>query len=75
MLRRAPTTIQLTQADIDQYEANQQRKIFEQNQVMREMSTPETTASAKDDGSSTADVQQAQARSQKTRIMGAARGN
>ena len=32
MLRRAPTTIQLTQADIEQYEANRQRKLWEQQQ-------------------------------------------
>jgi hypothetical protein len=39
MLRRAPTTIQLTQADIDQYEANRQRKLWEQQQQTSSQST------------------------------------
>jgi hypothetical protein len=30
MLRRAPTTITLTSSDIEQYEANRQRKLREQ---------------------------------------------
>lgn len=33
MLRRTPTTITLTTADIEQYEANRQRKLWEAQQA------------------------------------------
>ncbi|KAF2186908.1 hypothetical protein K469DRAFT_571417 [Zopfia rhizophila CBS 207.26] len=33
MLRRAPTTITLTGADVESYEANRQRKLWEKEQA------------------------------------------
>ena len=59
MLRRPATTIQLTQADIEQYEANRQRKLWEQQQQ---------NSSQSSQGSEKA--QQAPQKSNKDRIMG-----
>ena len=71
MLRRAPTTITLTQADIEQYEANRKRKLEQQQQEQQEQ-----VASAQ--SSNTTDktmVEQAPLKSKKDRIMGSGRGN
>lgn len=62
MLRRAPTTIQLTQADIEQYEANRQRKLWEQQQ--QQNSSQSTQASEKDK------AQQVPQKSKKDRVLG-----
>jgi hypothetical protein len=43
MLRRAPTTIQLTQADIEQYEANRQRKLWEQQQQQNSLQSTQSS--------------------------------
>jgi hypothetical protein len=44
MLRRAPTTITLTQADIERWEANRQRKIYEaQQQLEANMAAAQST--------------------------------
>ncbi|KAF2626946.1 hypothetical protein BU25DRAFT_411467 [Macroventuria anomochaeta] len=59
MLRRAPTTIQLTQADIEQYEANRQRKLWEQQQASSSQSTQ-----------SSEKPQQIPQKSKKDRILG-----
>lgn len=61
MLRRAPTTIALTQADIEQWEANRQRKIYEAQQQKLEAEA-QSTADAKSKGP--------KQRSKKDRIMG-----
>ncbi|KAF1944141.1 hypothetical protein EJ02DRAFT_341637 [Clathrospora elynae] len=47
MLRRAPTTITLTQADIEQWEANRQRKIYEAKQKLEAGQSPEDTTKLK----------------------------
>ncbi|USP77042.1 nedd8-activating enzyme e1 catalytic subunit [Curvularia clavata] len=58
MLRRAPTTITLTQSDIDQWEATRQRKMHEaQQQQQQEEASAVNEAKAKQ-------------RSKKDRIMG-----
>lgn len=59
MLRRAPTTIQLTQADIERYEANRQRKLWEQQQ---QNSSQSTQSSEK--------PQQVSQKSKKDRVLG-----
>jgi len=63
MLRRAPTTITLTQADIEQWEASRQRKLHEAQQKLEaEVAANQSTS----DGKS----QEARQRSTKDRIMG-----
>jgi hypothetical protein len=50
MLRRNPTTIALTQADLDLYEANRQRKLWEkqqQQQQQQQASSQSTESSEK----------------------------
>ena len=61
MLRRAPTTISLTQADIEQWEANRQRKIYEAQKQKLEAEV-QSTADAKS--------KEPKQRSKKDRIMG-----
>lgn len=63
MLRRAPTTIQLTQADIDQYEANRKRKLWEQQQKQQQAASSQSSQGAEN-------AQQAQQKSKKDRVMG-----
>jgi hypothetical protein len=46
MLRRNPTTIALTQADLDLYEANRQRKLWEKQQ-QQQASSQSTESSEK----------------------------
>ncbi|EUC44440.1 hypothetical protein COCMIDRAFT_37713 [Bipolaris oryzae ATCC 44560] len=59
MLRRTPTTITLTQNDIEQWEAVRQRKLYEAKQQQAEQ---EQQAASREE---------AKARSKKDRIMGA----
>lgn len=66
MLRRPATTIQLTAADVEQYEANRQRKLWEQQQAQVQASSQSTVASDK-----TKD--QVPMKSKKDRIMGGGR--
>jgi hypothetical protein len=47
MLRRNPTTIALTQADLDLYEANRQRKLWEKQQQQQQASSQSTESSEK----------------------------
>ncbi|EMD63350.1 hypothetical protein GGP41_005345 [Bipolaris sorokiniana] len=59
MLRRAPTTITLTQNDIEQWEAMRQRKLYEAKQQQVEQEQQQASR------------EEAKARSKKDRIMGA----
>lgn len=63
MLRRAPTTIQLTQADIEQYEANRQRKLWEQQQQQQQQNSSQSTQSSEK-------AKQMPQKSKKDRILG-----
>lgn len=71
MLRRAPTTVALTQADIDQYEANRKRKLQEQQQLEQQ----EKQASIEFSDTNKPAVEKAPLKSKKDRIMGSGRGN
>lgn len=63
MLRRPATTIQLTQADIEAYEANRQRRLWEKQQAQSsQASTQSSHISEKS--------QQASQKSKKDRVMG-----
>lgn len=68
MLRRPATTIQLTAADVEQYETNRQRKLYEQQQAQAQKQassqTTETSENTKDR------PQASSAKSKKDRIMG-----
>lgn len=66
MLRRPATTIQLTQADVEQFEANRQRKLWERQQSQEQMSSQATEA--KDANKQVA--QSVASKSKKDRIMG-----
>jgi hypothetical protein len=67
MLRRPATTIQLTAADVEQYEANRQRKLWEQQQAQVSASSQSTNATEEQVHPSLS------TKSKKDRIMG--RGN
>jgi hypothetical protein len=67
MLRRAPTTITLTSTDVEQYESNRDRKIWEQQQQQQAASSTEGSESGKHD-ELTQDPQPQKSR--KDRIMG-----
>lgn len=76
MLRRAPTTITLTQADIEQYEANRQRKLQEKQQQQQQQQEEEQGASIQSTNTSDQTVvDQPPVKSKKDRIMGSGRGN
>lgn len=66
MLRRPATTIQLTQADIDQYEANRQRKLWEQQQKQQQQQQANSSQSSQ----SSESAQQVPGKSKKDRVMG-----
>jgi hypothetical protein len=66
MLRRPATTIQLTVADVEQYEANRQRKLWEQQQAQQQASSQSTVASE----STKEQIQSIPMKSRKERIMG-----
>lgn len=66
MLRRPATTIQLTQADIDQYEANRQRKLWEQQQKQQQQQQANSSQSSQ----SSESAQQVPEKSKKDRVMG-----
>jgi hypothetical protein len=68
MLRRPATTIQLTNADVEQYEANRQRKLWEQQGAQKQ------TASQSTDASANTKEQAVPMKSKKDRIMGAGSG-
>jgi hypothetical protein len=71
MLRRAPTTIGLTAQDIEQYEANRQRKIREAQQ----QETPQSDASERSQNKDpNAELKPfPREKSKKDRIMGSGR--
>lgn len=63
MLRRAPTTITLTQADIEQWEASRQRKLHEAQQKLEaEIAANQSAIDAR--------ANQPKQKSTKDRIMG-----
>ena len=66
MLRRPATTIQLTQADIDQYEANRQRKLWEQQQKQQQQQQANSSQSSQ----SSESAQQVPEKSKNDRVMG-----
>ncbi|KAH8732826.1 hypothetical protein GQ44DRAFT_6352 [Phaeosphaeriaceae sp. PMI808] len=70
MLRRPATTIQLTNADVDQYEANRQRKLWEQQEAQKQASSQSTDAP----GNPNEHAQSAPVKSKKDRIMGGGGG-
>lgn len=74
MLRRAPTTITLTQADIEQYEANRQRKLWERQQQQQQQQQQAASAQSTDSSAKTKD-QPVPTKSKKDRIMGGGQGN
>jgi hypothetical protein len=68
MLRRPATTISLTQADIEEYDANRARKIWEAQQAQKQQPSSQSsdvTDKAKEQ------PQQVPMKSKKDRIMGA----
>lgn len=72
MLRRPATTIQLTQADVEQFEANRQRKLWERQQAQQQTSSH--IAEANDTNKQLAPS--SASKSKKDRIMGGTgRGN
>jgi hypothetical protein len=72
MLRRPATTIQLTVADVEQYEHNRQRKLWEQQQAQQQASSQSTIASE----NAKEQVHSVPMKSRKERIMGGnGRGN
>ena len=72
MLRRQPTRIQLTQADIDAYEANRRRKLWERQQALSAQSSQSAAQSAQSTQSSqdSEKDQQVPQKSKKDRILG-----
>ncbi|KAF2253344.1 hypothetical protein BU26DRAFT_418825 [Trematosphaeria pertusa] len=69
MLRRKPTTITLTSADLELYEANRQRKLWEKQQQQRQASQS-TEGSDEGKAQATNGAAVPQQKSQKDRIMG-----
>lgn len=69
MLRRQPTTIQLTQADLERYEANRQRKLWEQQQ--QQQAKPSQSSQSSQGSEKVQQVQQLPQKSKKDRVMGA----
>jgi hypothetical protein len=72
MLRRPATTIQLTQDDINKYEDNRQRKLYEQQQAhaQRQVSSQSTETSENNKER----IPAVPMKSKKDRIMGGASG-
>lgn len=68
MLRRPATTIQLTQADVEEYEANRARKQWQAQQAQKQQSSSQ---SSDDTDKAKEHVQQIPMKSKKDRIMGA----
>jgi len=66
MLRRPATTIQLTQADIDEYDANRARKVWDAQQAQKQQ-TSSQSSNATDKAK---EIQQVPMKSKKDRIMG-----
>jgi len=76
MLRREPTVISLTQADIDQYDANRKRKLLaRQQQQVKAAQAAQSAQSAESahssqDSEKTQSIQQEPQKSNQDRIMG-----
>ncbi|KAK7182124.1 hypothetical protein DPSP01_008278 [Paraphaeosphaeria sporulosa] len=69
MLRRPATTITLTSTDLDAYEANRQRKVWEKQQQQAQAAHASNGADTRSERSQQGSVRPQQ-RSQKDRIMG-----
>jgi hypothetical protein len=67
MLRRAPTTITLTSTDVEQYESNRARKLWEQQQQQQAASSTDGSENGKQDALEQSSQRQ---KSRKDRIMG-----
>ncbi|ORY08851.1 hypothetical protein BCR34DRAFT_387644 [Clohesyomyces aquaticus] len=72
MLRRQPTTITLTSADVELFEANRRRKLWEKQQAQQQTSSPSTADSqlGKDKNSNNSTQPAINGKSKKDRIMG-----
>jgi hypothetical protein len=70
MLRRAPTTIQLTSADLEAYEANRQRKNYEKQIQQQEQQQQLASQSQSSSGSEKEHQHENAKPSQKDRILG-----
>ncbi|KAJ4287920.1 hypothetical protein N0V90_011935 [Kalmusia sp. IMI 367209] len=70
MLRRPATTITLTSADIDLYEANRQRKIWEKQQHPGGQGQAQSSNGSEKGKERDQTAMRPQQRSQKDRIMG-----
>ncbi|KAF2799125.1 hypothetical protein K505DRAFT_78402 [Melanomma pulvis-pyrius CBS 109.77] len=70
MLRRAPTTITLTSVDVEQYEANRQRKMWEQQQQASSQSSDGSEKGNERDPNDELKPFPQQQKSKKDRIMG-----
>ncbi|KAH6637988.1 hypothetical protein C7974DRAFT_411439 [Boeremia exigua] len=68
MLRRDPTTIQLTQADIDRYDANRKRRMWERQQQLQKQQ--QEAASSAQSSQTTEKAAEAPQKSKKDRVMG-----
>lgn len=68
MLRRQPTRIQLTQADIDAYEANRRRKLWEKQQATSSQSSQ--SAQSAQSSQDSEKNQQVPQKSKKDRVLG-----
>ncbi|KAF2707757.1 hypothetical protein K504DRAFT_458243 [Pleomassaria siparia CBS 279.74] len=69
MLRRAPTTITLTSTDVEQYEANRARKLWEQQQQQSSSQSSDASEKGRDPNDDLKPFPQQQ-KSRKDRIMG-----
>lgn len=69
MLRRAPTTISLTAADLETYEANRQRKLWEKQQ--QQQNGDSQSSSGSDMASNEREPMGQRGTSQQDRILGA----
>jgi hypothetical protein len=72
MLRRAPTTITLTSADLEMYEANRQRKNWEKK-VQQQQQQQQQEGSQSDSSSEKAHERENAKPTQKDRILGGRR--
>jgi hypothetical protein len=66
MLRRNPTTIALTQADLDLYEANRQRKLWEKQQQQQQQQQQQASSQSTESSEKT----QEKEKGKKERILG-----
>ncbi|KAF2739282.1 hypothetical protein EJ04DRAFT_508984 [Polyplosphaeria fusca] len=74
MLRRAPTTISLTAADIERYEAQRKQRLWQQQQQQQQQqSSSQSTISSESGKKVTSSDKKPREKSAKDRIMGIGR--